>query len=51
MSDQGAYIPGQSTSINLRRLFTNMQAKHNNMGSTAVLTLETHKAFDLVEWP
>lgn len=45
-SDQTGFIPGPSTSINLRRLFTNIQAKHDNVGSRVVLALDTHKAFN-----
>lgn len=33
------------------RLFTNIQATHDAMGSRVILALDTHIAFDLVEWP
>lgn len=50
-ADQTGFIPGRSTSINLRGLFTNLQATHDAVGSRAVLALDAHKAFDSVEWP
>lgn len=50
-SDQTGFISGRSTFINLCRLFTNMQATHDAMGSRVVLALDTHMAFYSVEWP
>lgn len=50
-SDQTGFISGHSTYINLWRLFTNMQATHDHMGSRLGVALDTHKAFNSVEWP
>lgn len=50
-ANQTGFMPGRSTSINLRRLFTNLQAAHDTTGSRAVLALDAHKAFNSVEWP
>lgn len=49
-SDQLGFMPKKSTAHNLRRLFINLQAKADNMGDRALLCLDTHKAFDSVEW-
>lgn len=39
------------TDINLRRLFTNIHAHHDNPGSRVVSSLDIEMAFDTVEWP
>lgn len=43
-------MPGRNTSFNLRKLFINLQATHENIGTRVVVTLDTAKAFDSVEW-
>lgn len=43
-------MPGRNTSFNLRRLFINLQATHDNVGSRVIVALDTAKAFDSVEW-
>lgn len=43
-------MPGRNTSFNLRKLFINLQATHDNVGTRVVVTLDTAKAFDSVEW-
>lgn len=48
--DQAGFMPGRNTSFNLRKLFINIQAHHNNVGERVVVTLDTAKAFDSVEW-
>lgn len=48
--DQAGFMPGRNTSFNLRRLFINLQATHDNPGSRIVVALDTAKAFDSVEW-
>lgn len=48
--DQSGFIPNRSTSINIRRVYLNMQVPTENMGSRAVLSLDAAKAFDSLEW-
>lgn len=36
--------------MNIRRLFMNIQAQHDNAGTKMVVALDTAKAFDSVEW-
>lgn len=48
--DQAGFMPGRNTSFNLRRLFINLQATHDNPGSRVIVALDTAKAFDSVEW-
>lgn len=48
--DQSGFMPGRNTSFNLRKLFINLQAKHDNVGTRVIVTLDTAKAFDSVEW-
>lgn len=48
--DQADFMSGRNTSFNLRKLFINMQAHHDNVGESVVVTLDTAKAFDSVEW-
>lgn len=40
----------ESTAHNLRRLFINLQARADNVGARALLSLDAHKVFDSVEW-
>lgn len=47
---QSGFIPNRSTSINIRRVYMNLQAPTENMGSRSVLSLDTAKAFDSLEW-
>ena len=49
-TDQAGFMPGRNTSFNLRRLYINLQATHDNVGSRVLVTLDTAKAFDSVEW-
>uniref|UniRef100_A0A803JHH5 Reverse transcriptase domain-containing protein n=1 Tax=Xenopus tropicalis TaxID=8364 RepID=A0A803JHH5_XENTR len=50
-ADQSGFMPGKSTSHNLRRVYTHLQIKHDNCGSRALVSLDAAKAFDSVEWP
>ncbi|XP_073457065.1 histo-blood group ABO system transferase-like [Aquarana catesbeiana] len=43
-------MPGRNTSFNLRKLYINLQATHEEVGTRVVVTLDTAKAFDSVEW-
>lgn len=43
-------MPGSNTSFHLRKLYINIQATHEEVGSRVVVTLDTAKAFDSVEW-
>lgn len=49
-TDQAGFMPGRNTSFNLRKLFINLQATHENVGTRVIVTLDTAKAFDSVEW-
>uniref|UniRef100_A0A803J2H9 Reverse transcriptase domain-containing protein n=1 Tax=Xenopus tropicalis TaxID=8364 RepID=A0A803J2H9_XENTR len=48
--DQTGFMPSKATDINIRRLFTNIWAKHDVTGERVVVALDTEKAFDTVEW-
>lgn len=48
--DQSGFIPGRSTSTNIRRAYLNLQVPTENTGSRAILSLDTAKAFDSLEW-
>lgn len=48
--DQTGFMPAKNTAYNLCRLYMNLQAKHNQMGSRVVVSLDAAKAFDSVEW-
>lgn len=48
--DQTGFMPNKNTAFNLRRLFMNLQATHDNTGSRVVVSLDVAKAFDSVEW-
>lgn len=48
--DQTGFMPHKSTAINLRRLFSHLQADHRNTGSRTLVALDAAKAFDSVEW-
>lgn len=50
-SDQGGFIPGRSTRMNICRLFHNLQYPHDCTPTRAIVSLDTCKAFDSVEWP
>lgn len=47
--DQLGFIPNRSTSINIRRVFLNMQIPTDNLGPNAILALDAAKAFDSLE--
>uniref|UniRef100_A0A803JSY9 Reverse transcriptase domain-containing protein n=1 Tax=Xenopus tropicalis TaxID=8364 RepID=A0A803JSY9_XENTR len=49
--DQSGFMPNKSTTCNLRRLYTNLQIAHENSGSRIIVSLDSAKAFDTVEWP
>lgn len=49
--DQSCFIPSRSTAQNLRRLFLNLQLPTDNQGNRAILSLDSAKALDSVEWP
>lgn len=48
--DQSGFMPGKTTDINLRRLYTNLQVRHDNSGARVIAALDNEKAFDSVEW-
>lgn len=48
--DQTSFIAGNNTGMNIRLLFMNIQALHENPSSGVVVTLDEAKAFDYVEW-
>lgn len=48
--DQTGFIPNRSTSMNIRRVWLNLQAPTINVGSSAILSLDAAKAFDSLEW-
>lgn len=50
-SGQTGFIPMRSTAINLRRLFTVLQSDVPTPDTRVVVSLDTHKAFDSIEWP
>uniref|UniRef100_A0A803K472 Reverse transcriptase domain-containing protein n=1 Tax=Xenopus tropicalis TaxID=8364 RepID=A0A803K472_XENTR len=43
-------MPGRSTDTNIRRLYTNLSIKHDNVGNRVIVSLDNEKAFDSVEW-
>lgn len=49
--DQTGFMANRSTDVNLRRLFTNIHAKHLNEGTRVVASLDIEKAFDTIKWP
>lgn len=49
-SDQMGFISGESTDINIHRLFTNIHAPHSNPGTWVIAFLDTEKGLDTVEW-
>ena len=48
--DQSGFIPNRSTSINIRRLYLNLQTPTENAGDRSILSLDATKAFDSLEW-
>lgn len=50
-SDQGGFIPGRSTRMNIRRLFHNLIYPHDCPPTRVIVSLDTCKAIDSVEWP
>lgn len=48
--DQTGFIPSRSTSMDIRRVFLNLQTPTENMGTRAVMSLDVVKAFDSLEW-
>lgn len=49
--DQTGFILGRSTAINLRHLFTNLQISMDHPDTRIVVSLDTQKVFDSIEWP
>lgn len=43
-------MPNKNPAFNLKRLFMNLQATHDYVGSRVVVSLDAAKAFDSVEW-
>lgn len=43
-------MPGRNTSFNLRKLYINLQSEYAEVGSRVIVTLDTAKVFDSVEW-
>lgn len=50
-SDQTGFIPMRSRAINLRRLFTVLQPEGPTPDTRVVVSLDTDKAFNSIEWP
>lgn len=48
--NQIGFMPAKNTAFNLRRLFMNLQAKHDQVGSRVLVSLDVAKTFDFVEW-
>lgn len=48
--DQSGFIPVRSTSVNIWRLFLNLQLPVEKESNRAVIALDIAKAFDCVEW-
>lgn len=48
--DQTGFMPGKSTALNIRRLYMNIQATHEEVGSRVIVSLDAAKAFDSIEW-
>lgn len=48
--DQTWFMPAKNTVFILRRLYMNLQAEHDQLGSRVVVSLDAAKAFDSVEW-
>lgn len=48
--DQVGFMPNMSTAVNLRCLYLNLQLCSGETGSRVVLSLDTAKGFDSVEW-
>lgn len=49
--DRTGFIPARSTAINIHRLFTILQSDGPNPDTRVVVSLDTQKAFDSIEWP
>lgn len=50
-TDQTGFIPARPTAINLRHLITVIQSEDPSPDTCVVVSLNTHKAFDSIEWP
>lgn len=48
--DQTGFMPGKSTDINIRRVFTHVQLPPDETVSRVLVTLYIEKAFDTVQW-
>lgn len=48
--DQTGFIPDRSTSLNIRRVYLNIQFPVENGGNRAILSLDPIKAFESLEW-
>lgn len=48
--DQSGFILNRSTANNIRRLFLNLQLLTDTMGNRAIMSLDSAKAFDSIEW-
>lgn len=44
-------MPDKATFFSITRLYTKIQADHDNVGTSVVVSLNAAKAFDSVEWP
>lgn len=50
-SDQTGLIPGRNSFFNLRRLFNIIYSNNKPKEELAILSLNTEKVFDQVDWP
>lgn len=49
-TSQTGFMPGKNTAMNIRWLFMNVQAQHDNAGTRVVVALDTAKALNSFEW-
>lgn len=49
-ADQTGFIPDRSVSMNIRRMYSNIQVPMEKGGNRAILSLDAVKAFDSLEW-
>lgn len=48
--DQTCFMPGKSTDVNIRRVFTHLQLQPDETASRVVVAFDIEKAFATVQW-
>lgn len=48
--DQTGFMPGRCAHINLRCLFVNLQFTRDSVDGRVIMSLDTKRTFDSVEW-